>query len=377
MRDHVPTVKVLLANGADVEEPGPEGFRPLAVAIAEDKYEVAKALMEAGADVNVPAGADGLTPLMVAVAQNAPAEGAMFLPSSTRPLEIAKGLIERGADVNAKSKSGTTALMVAATHNNPPMIGLLIECRRRSEAKNNQGKTAAEVAELNKQWRPRRRSGCSPRRSRSRVPRRRPKAGREPRANDCRLVSSKCCDRCTSHGPCRGFVLWRARRLRSSGLASSANATTERDFTEENVIARRRKSSASGRRTAPSCSAIRSSTPISTSSIEKVKIVRGMEGYGWFANTIFHDKDNPKKQYAIDFWFKPDGKELKLMDIRVQKGPKQDGDGCNMVTRMPVAWWWLPVQEHPGDMEVTRAWHVMSAIHNYIADNKDEDGNIS
>ena len=30
MRDHVPTVKVLLANGADVEEPGPEGFRPLA-----------------------------------------------------------------------------------------------------------------------------------------------------------------------------------------------------------------------------------------------------------------------------------------------------------------------------------------------------------
>jgi hypothetical protein len=23
---------------------------------------------------------------------------------------------------------------------------------------------------------------------------------------------------------------------------------------------------------------------------EPVKIVRGMEGYGWFANTIFHDK---------------------------------------------------------------------------------------
>ena len=106
--------------------------------------------MEAGADVNVPAGADGLTPLMVAVAQNAPAEGAMFLPSSTRPLEIAKGLIERGADVNAKSKSGTTALMVAATHNNPPMIGLLIEAGADTEAKNNQGKTAAEVAELNK-----------------------------------------------------------------------------------------------------------------------------------------------------------------------------------------------------------------------------------
>ena len=109
---------------------------------------------------------------------------------------------------------------------------------------------------------------------------------------------------------------------------------------------------------------------------ENVKIVRGMEGYGWFANTIFHDKDEPKKQYAIDFWFKPEGDKLKLMDIRVQKGPKQDGDTWIMVTRMPVAWWWLPVQEHPGDMEVRRAWHVMSAIHNYIATHKDEQGNL-
>lgn len=109
---------------------------------------------------------------------------------------------------------------------------------------------------------------------------------------------------------------------------------------------------------------------------EQIKIVRGMEGYGWFANAIFHDKDEPKKQYAIDFWFKPQGSELTLMDIRVQKGPKRDGDGWIMVTRLPVAWWWLPVQEHPGDMEVTRAWQVMSAIHNYIATNKDANGNL-
>ncbi len=109
---------------------------------------------------------------------------------------------------------------------------------------------------------------------------------------------------------------------------------------------------------------------------EQVKIVRGMSGYGWFANTIFHDKDEPKKQYALDFWFRPDGSELKLMDIRVQKGPRRDGDEWIMVTRLPVAWWWLPVSEHPGDMEVVRGWHIMSAIHNYIAANKNEDGAI-
>ena len=109
---------------------------------------------------------------------------------------------------------------------------------------------------------------------------------------------------------------------------------------------------------------------------EQIKIVRGMEGYGWFANVIFHDKDEAKKQYAIDFWLKPEGDKLTLMDIRVQKGPKQDGDSYYMVTRMPVAWWWLPVQEHPGDMEVTRAWQVMSAIHTYIATHKDANGNL-
>jgi hypothetical protein len=109
---------------------------------------------------------------------------------------------------------------------------------------------------------------------------------------------------------------------------------------------------------------------------EKIRVVRGMKGYGWFANAIFHDKDEPKKQYALDFWFKPqiNGDSLDLIDIRVQKGPKREGDGYVMVTRLPVAWWWLPVQEHPGDMEVVRAWQVMSAIHNYITENRDADG---
>ena len=109
---------------------------------------------------------------------------------------------------------------------------------------------------------------------------------------------------------------------------------------------------------------------------EQIKNVRGMEGYGWFPNVIFHDKDEPKKQYAIDFWFKPEGQDLKLMDIRVQKGPKQEGDSWVMITRSPQAWWWLPAGEHPGSTEVTRAWQVMSAIHAYIATHKDKDGNL-
>ena len=149
MRDHVPSVKVLLENGADIEKPNSDGLRPLSVAVAENKFEAAKALLSAGADVKSPAGPDGLTPLMIIASQNAPAEGAMFRPDSTRPNDIAQELLERGADVNAKSKTGVTALMIAAAHNNPPMIGLLINAGADINAKNDQGKTAQDAAQLN------------------------------------------------------------------------------------------------------------------------------------------------------------------------------------------------------------------------------------
>jgi quinoprotein dehydrogenase-associated probable ABC transporter substrate-binding protein len=149
MRDHVPSVKVLLESGANIEQPGPQGYRPLALAIAESKYEAAKALIEGCADVSVASGEGGLTPLMLIAAQTSPAEGARFLPGSTRPSDIAKSLIERGADVNAQSKAGVTALMVAATHNSAPMIGLLMDANADPTVKNKQGLTATDVAEKN------------------------------------------------------------------------------------------------------------------------------------------------------------------------------------------------------------------------------------
>jgi quinoprotein dehydrogenase-associated probable ABC transporter substrate-binding protein len=149
MRDHVPSVKMLVEKGADIEQPGPQGYRPLALAIAESKYEAAKALMESGAGVSEASGNDGLTPLMLIAAQTGPAEGARFVPGSTRPSDIARGLIDRGAEVNAQSKGGVTALMIAATHNSAPMIGLLMDAGADPSIKNNIGLTAADVAEKN------------------------------------------------------------------------------------------------------------------------------------------------------------------------------------------------------------------------------------
>ena len=41
MRDHVPSIKALVELGADVEVPGQQGYRPLALALADQKYEAA------------------------------------------------------------------------------------------------------------------------------------------------------------------------------------------------------------------------------------------------------------------------------------------------------------------------------------------------
>jgi quinoprotein dehydrogenase-associated probable ABC transporter substrate-binding protein len=149
MRDHVPSIKALLKHGAKIEEPGPQGFKPLALAIAESKYEAAKAFLEAGADVNEASGADGLTPLMLIAAQTGPAEGARFLPGSTRPLDIAKMLVDRGANIDAQSKAGVTPLMIAATHNSAPMIGLLMDAGADASLKDKQGLTASDIAGKN------------------------------------------------------------------------------------------------------------------------------------------------------------------------------------------------------------------------------------
>jgi ankyrin repeat protein len=149
MRNHVPTIKALLARKADIEKAGPQGYPPLALAIAEAKYDAAVALLDSGANVNEPVGPDALTPLMVTASMVSPGEGAVFLPGSIRPIDIAGDLIKRGADVNARSKEGVTALMLAAARNSAPMVGLLGQSGAKLDIKSEAGQTAADVAAQN------------------------------------------------------------------------------------------------------------------------------------------------------------------------------------------------------------------------------------
>lgn len=99
---------------------------------------------------------------------------------------------------------------------------------------------------------------------------------------------------------------------------------------------------------------------------EKIDFMRTLHGYGYFPDIVFHAREDEAKKYLIDFWVKPQGTELRLLDARIYKAPKREGEGWKLMTRMPKPWWWIPASEHPGEVEEKRGWEVMSAVDEHI-----------
>ena len=87
-RGNVAETQRLIASGADVN-----------AAAEENTMDLAKMLIEAGADVNT-SDDNGRTALMIAAEKNA--------------VDLAKMLIEAGADVNASDDDGRTVFMYAS-----------------------------------------------------------------------------------------------------------------------------------------------------------------------------------------------------------------------------------------------------------------------
>lgn len=66
MDDDVATFSVELARGEDIDAPGPEAMTPLHIAADKGRLEMAKALLDAGAEID-PINVWGNTPLWVAI----------------------------------------------------------------------------------------------------------------------------------------------------------------------------------------------------------------------------------------------------------------------------------------------------------------------
>lgn len=111
-----------------------DGYPAFALAIFFGQPDVARHLIEQGADVNAQAqNAQGVFPVHAAAAAN-----------DTRTMKM---LLDRGADPNARQQLAFTALHGAASRGNIEMAKLLIVHGADPKARSADGKDAATVAE--------------------------------------------------------------------------------------------------------------------------------------------------------------------------------------------------------------------------------------
>ena len=144
-------------------------------------------------------------------------------------------------------------------------------------------------------------------------------------------------------------------------LAQASVGGNAQDLTEEEVAAAAKEIIAG--RSHDGVFALRDARSDTTLNLvfDEVKLVRGMKDEGWFPNAIFHDRDAPQKKYAIDLWLAPKAGKLELVEARIQKEPQQDGTSWMMVTREPIAWWWLPTLQRASASGALPASVVASA----------------
>lgn len=160
-------LRALLAKGADINLPDPDGATALVLALLNVNWDTAKFLVEAGADVNL-WDIYGQTPLYVAVDMNTlPVGRRIELPSMDRSTgeDIVRLLLSRGANPNAQLKLrpryrnipndryrdpmivwGTTSLLRAAKAGDVPLVRLLLDNGALPNLANSQGITPLMAA---------------------------------------------------------------------------------------------------------------------------------------------------------------------------------------------------------------------------------------
>ena len=163
----VDCARALIEAGAELNRPDPEGISPLLLAILNQRFDVAALLIDRGADPNA---FDfwGRGPLYAAAdLSTVPRGGRPDRPSldRTTALEIAARLLARGADPNMQLKlpppfrnvgndrgldgmlgTGTTPLLRAAKALDAPMVGLLLKHRADVSLSNSRGITPTLAA---------------------------------------------------------------------------------------------------------------------------------------------------------------------------------------------------------------------------------------
>lgn len=123
---------VLQQNPNEINNVNKDGYSPLILACYRENNEVAKLLIEKGANINFKSGLG--TPLMACSAKG--------------NLVMAKILIEKKADINSTDENGMSAIMYCVMFKNYEFAKLLIENKAKIEVKDNRGNSPLDYAIL-------------------------------------------------------------------------------------------------------------------------------------------------------------------------------------------------------------------------------------
>src|SRR5579862_4284879 len=140
-------VNVLIKHHVNVDLPDPDGVAPMTIAIMNTNWDIAKRLIDAGADVNQ-WDMYGQSPLYAAVVHSAPRPPSIFgggpgvnpldPPNQVTPKEVVALLLDKGANPNMQlfyrpagrsaggASRGATPLMAAASDDDVELVKLLL-----------------------------------------------------------------------------------------------------------------------------------------------------------------------------------------------------------------------------------------------------------
>jgi uncharacterized protein len=130
-RNRPDLARVLIAAGANVNQPAINGVTPLMAAAYAGEVEIARSLLDKGAD---PAALDRLQ------------KNAMTYAAGGGRTEVVRLLLAHGVDPNAIYRNELTALMWAAGNGHTATVEALLAAGARPELKDNRGKTALDIA---------------------------------------------------------------------------------------------------------------------------------------------------------------------------------------------------------------------------------------
>jgi len=158
-----------LRDGAAVDSRNRLGESALLIVIKKDRFDLARSLVAAGADVNL-AAINGTTPLMAAAyggdiefvkllldkgakidAVDRIKKNAVTYAAGEGRTDVVMLFIARGVDPNAVYQNGLTALMWAAGYGRVDTMRALVAARARTEPRDDRGKTALDIARENGQ----------------------------------------------------------------------------------------------------------------------------------------------------------------------------------------------------------------------------------